>query len=72
MNEWDRNNLNYIRSLNERQFDEWAASLDEENMAYAIDLLKKATAEVISKTQDILDEVHDTAVANEYLKKFRL
>ena len=71
MNDWDKNNLNFIRSLNEQQFDEWASTLPEDDVDYAVELLQRARMELMYNQ---LDEVNETAVetANEYLRKFRL
>lgn len=71
MNDWDRNNLNFIRSLNEQQFDEWASTLPEDDVDYAVELIQRARMELM---YNHLDEVNGAAVetANEYLRKFRL
>lgn len=71
MNDWDKNNLNFIRSLNEQQFDEWASTLPEDDVDYAVELIQRARMELM---YNHLDEVNEAAVetANEYLRKFRL
>ena len=50
MNEWDRDNLKWIRSSPEEEFDEWMAQASDEEIRYAIGLL------VIAKKQ-IDDEI---------------
>ena len=72
MNDHDRNNLNFILSLQTREhFDQWAQTLSEDDMDYAIELLKLGRSEVMVKALELYDEVEDTTQANNILKKFK-
>mgnify|MGYP006286334963 CR=1 FL=1 len=74
MNEHDRSNVNFIMSLNERQFDEWASDLTDDDIEYAIEIIKLARAELdIEKMLlDTEHEVEDLTLAKQFLQKFTL
>lgn len=72
MNDHDRNNLNFIMSLDENGFDEWSATLSEDDVDYALELLKIARSEVMMKALECVDEVEDTHEAMNVLKGFML
>jgi hypothetical protein len=72
MNDYDRSNLNFIRSLNEEQFDEWYASISLDDIDYALELLKEARLELNVQMHEVTDNVKDTKLARKVLKKFML
>lgn len=46
MNDYDRNNLNFIMSLKtESEWLEWVATLTEDDMHYALEIIKTAQSE---------------------------
>ena len=48
MNEYDRNNLNFILTLNTQEdWENWAESLSEDDLRYALELVKTAQAESV-------------------------
>jgi hypothetical protein len=55
-------------SLSPAEFDEWYASIDLDDIEYAIELCKAARLELSMN----VDAVHDTTQANQVLKKFML
>jgi hypothetical protein len=68
MNDHDRSNFQFIMSLSPAEFDEWYASIDLDDIEYAIELCKAARLELSMN----VDAVHDTTQANQVLKKFML
>jgi hypothetical protein len=72
MNKWDRDNLNFILSLDERGFDEWYATLDQDDLDYAMELLKQARTEVGMQMAAVFDDTTDMEAACEVLSKFTL
>lgn len=72
MNNYDRNNLLFILELDESEFDEWVNTIPDDDVEYAIELVTRYRQELIQKEAMLLDEVPSTAVANDYLQKFRL
>ena len=72
MNCWDKNNLNFILSLNEDEFEDWYACLDEDDIAYAMELLKTARTEVNVQLASLNDDIEDVSDAATLLKQFTL
>ena len=72
MNDWDKNNLQFILSLNEDEFSDWYECLDDDDVAYAMELLQTARTEVNMQLVELNDEPSDLDLANEVLAKFRL
>jgi len=72
MNDHDRSNLQFILSLDEKTYDEWTESLSEDDVNYALELLKAARTELILKDAELSDNVEDLTEANDILKGFML
>lgn len=72
MNDWDKNNLQFILSLNEDEFSDWYACLDDDDVAYAMELLQTARTEVNMQLASLHDEVNDVSDAANFLKQFTL
>jgi hypothetical protein len=68
MNDYDRNNFEFIMSLSPQQFDEWYASISLDDIEYAIELCQAARLEMALNT----DAVKDLTEANNVLKNFML
>ncbi len=72
MNDHDRNNLNFILSLDEDGFEKWYVTLSDDDVDYALELLKAARTEVAMKHSEIFDDVEDCTEAVQVLKGFML
>lgn len=72
MNDWDRNNLNFILSLTPEQFEDWYSSIDQDDVEYAIELIKQGRLETAMKVAEIFDNTEDLTEANKVLNKFTL
>jgi flagellar motor component MotA len=74
MNQHDRKQLNYIMSLSNEAFDEWAQSIPMKDIQYAVELIQAARTESMIQEQQLLDALEDSdlAEANAVLKKFQL
>jgi uncharacterized protein YihD (DUF1040 family) len=60
MNDHDRNNLNFIMSLKtEAQWLEWVAELTEDDMRYALEIIKTAQSEADVRSMEIDEEDQD-------------
>jgi hypothetical protein len=54
MNEYDRNNLQFILSLkNPAEWEEWAETLSEDDLRYALELIKIAQAESLVQMMEL-------------------
>ncbi len=74
MNDYDRNNLNYIMGLDSQQFDDWANTVSDDDIEYAIELIQQARLEISMQAHELSDnlEQSDLAEARAVLQKFRL
>ena len=78
MNEWDRNNLHFILDSDEETLEDFYSWATEDDLAYALSLVREAKTELLIQEADILDEIltnataDDVSDANAMLKQFRL
>jgi len=74
VNPYDQDQLNFIMSLSDEEFDAWAMSIPNDDIQYAIELIQAARLLNAIQEQEILDELEDSdlAEANAVLKKFML
>jgi hypothetical protein len=72
MNDWDRNNLHFILDSDEATLDDFYSWATEDDLAYALTLIREARAELLVQEAELMDEVGDVSVANSVLKQFQL
>jgi hypothetical protein len=74
MNDWDRNNLNFLLTASQETLEDWHNYADEDDYRYALELLEAARMELTLKELLIIDDVavEDTSEAQAVLAKFRL
>lgn len=72
MNPHDLNNVRYIMSLNDDQFSEWADGLTDDDLEYAMEILRAARSENVRQELELMDEVEDFTEAKNVLAKFTL
>jgi len=78
MNEWDRNNLHFILDSDEATLEDFYSWATEDDLAYALSLVREARTELLIQEADILDELltaataADVADASAVLRKFQL
>jgi hypothetical protein len=78
MNEWDRNNLHFILDSDEATLEDFYSWATEDDLAYALSLVREAKTELLIQEADILDEIlitataDDVSEANTMLKQFQL
>jgi len=72
MNKHDRDNYLFIMSLSPQQFENWYATISDDDAQYAIELIRMARTELIQQTAEILDDVENLFAAKEVLGKFTL
>jgi len=74
VNPYDQDQLNFIMSLSDEEFDVWAMSIPNDDIKYAIELIQAARLLCAIQEQELLDELEDSdlAEANAVLKKFML
>ena len=78
MNEWDRNNLHFILDSDEETLEDFYSWATEDDLAYALSLVREAKTELLIQEADILDEILTNATADDVseatamLKQFQL
>jgi len=78
MNDWDRNNLHFILDSDEATLEDFYSWATEDDLAYALALVRQAKTELLLQEADILDEIltnataADVADAATMLKQFQL
>lgn len=71
MNPYDLNNLNYIMSLTDDEFDEWMMTIGDDDISYAIELIQLRRAELNSEAMDIMDDITDFTEANSVINRIK-
>jgi hypothetical protein len=78
MNDWDRNNLHFILDSDEETLEDFYSWATEDDLAYALSLVRQAKTELLIQEADILDEILTNATADDVadacsvLRKFQL
>jgi len=78
MNDWDRNNLHFILDSDEATLDDFYSWATEDDLAYALSLVREAKTELLIQEAEILDEILTNATADDVveatamLRKFQL
>jgi len=76
MNDWDKNNLEFLLSLKtEKDWLDWFEATDEEDHLYAMELIKRAQCELIVKSLELKEDYYEEEKfpeASALLKKFML
>jgi hypothetical protein len=78
MNDWDRNNLHFILDSDEATLEDFYSWATEDDLAYALSLVREAKTELLIQEADILDEIlinataDDVSEATTMLRKFQL
>ena len=71
MNDWDKDNLNFLLTIDSKTFEDWLEQADEDDIDYAIELLRAAKSELIVEQMEVLDMVQDTSTANNFIEQIR-
>jgi hypothetical protein len=71
MNDWDKDNLNFLLTIDSETFEDWLEQADEDDIDYAIELLRAAKSELIVEQMEVLDMVQDTSTANNFIEQIR-
>ena len=74
MNDWDRDNLNFLMNASKETLEEWHFYADADDYKYALELLQAARTELAMKELALVDDqaVEDMTEAQAVLARFRL
>lgn len=72
MNDWDRDNLNFLTHCSRAELCDMAKEMDLEDLNYAIKLLRIGRSELmVQEMEQCLDEVEDLTAAKNILNKIK-
>lgn len=70
MDQYDKDNLEFLMSLrSEQEWKEWAATVDDEDVAYAHCLLQVARLELIDQVVEKHSDLAEAQMLFEYIKQ---
>lgn len=77
MNPWDLDNLRFLMNIKQNEFDEWMEQASEDDIDYALELIKCARSELTVQLMDAEEELQecdgmDLSEAQKVLAKFVL
>jgi hypothetical protein len=75
MDKWDRDNLNFLLTVDEDTFEEFMAQSSDDDIQYAIELIQTHKAELLTRQIELEDAlVEETGLdeAQAVLARFRL
>lgn len=70
MNDWDRSNLHFILDSDKATLDDFYSWATEDDLKYALDLVRTAKAELLVQELELMDEVEHCNEAISVLKQF--
>ena len=71
MNEWDRDNLKFIMETDDGAFDEWLDQADNDDVAYALELIRMAKAELMIQEMEFTDDVSNFTEASQLIERIK-
>jgi hypothetical protein len=71
MNDWDRDNLKFIMETDDGAFDEWLDQADNDDVDYALELIRMAKAELIVQEMELCDNVANFNEANQLIERIK-
>ena len=73
MNQFDKENLNFLMALSsDEEWEDWAQYCEEDDFAYALELMKRRTAEISLAMEDMVEEKElDLTEANTLINKIK-
>ena len=74
MNNWDRNNLNFLLNADRETMEDWYHMATEDDFKYAAELFRRARVELAMTELALVDDeaVEDMTEAQAVLARFRL
>ena len=71
MNTWDRDNLTFILGTTDEGFDIWLEQADQDDIAYALELIYKAKSEYIIEDPLDSENIIDFSEANKLIDRIK-
>lgn len=71
MNDWDRDNLHFILNSTDDSFEHWLDQADNDDIDYALKLIRIAKCELIEQEHDLLNGIDDVSEAKELINRIK-
>ena len=71
MNKWDRDNLDFIMNTTNEGFDEWLDQADNDDVAYALELIRMAKAELMIQEMEFTDDISNFTEASQLIERIK-
>ena len=71
MNKWDRDNLDFIMNTTNEGFDECLDQADNDDVAYALELIRMAKAELMIQEMEFTDDVSNFTEASQLIERIK-
>lgn len=74
MNDFDRENIEYLLSCSQEEFSEWADAMDTDTLFYMLNLIQQAKAELVLEEIELREVggIEDFTEAQAVLSRFTL
>ena len=66
MNDWDRDNLEFLMSIGQEEFQAWMDQADQEDIAYAMELIRQARTENMVQQMELEDSMQFYEKKNDF------
>ena len=71
MNDWDRNNLNFILTSMDAAFEKWMLDAKPEDIDYALELVAQHRRELSEMEAALFDDIQDFTEANQIINRVK-
>ena len=66
MNDWDRDNLEFLVSIGQEEFQAWMDQADQEDITYAMELIRQARTENMVQEMELRDSIEFYEKKNDF------
>ena len=71
MNDWDRNNLNFILTSMDDAFDKWMQQASTDDLDYAMELVARYRREIADIEEKLFDNITDFTEAHQIINRVK-
>jgi hypothetical protein len=71
MNDWDRNNLNFILTSMDDAFEKWMMEASTDDLAYAMELVARYRREIADIEEKLFDNITDFTEARQIINRVK-
>lgn len=71
MNNRDKDNLKFIMETDDDSFDEWLEKADDNDIDYALELIRKSRAELLVQEMEMTDNISNFTEANKLIERIK-